>query len=121
MDHINFENRYMLPSNVIRLIREYSKPVTRPDWRTVCPLTFKRYYIDIVRNRDINKIYEKVYWSFVDYDEYQLKQYNIKHHISAIYSCINLYGIKKCSEEFNIHEHVLKEIKYKYSNNQYYR
>jgi hypothetical protein len=110
----------MLPLRAQKLISEYSKPVTRPDWRTLCPLTFKRYYKDILRNRDRNKIYENVYWYFVDYGEYEIKQYKLNHHISAIYSCINLYGIKKCSQEFNINEHVLKEIKYEYSIRPYY-
>jgi hypothetical protein len=28
-----------LPDDVLFIIREYSKPLTRPDWRTYCPLT----------------------------------------------------------------------------------
>ena len=112
-------SQFNLPLNAKKLISEYSKPLTRPDWRTVCPLTIKRYYTDIVRNIDINKIYKNVYYLFLDYGEYEIKQFKINHHISAIYSCINLYGIEKCSEHFNIHKHVLTEIKYEYSNRPY--
>ena len=32
-------NKKHLPSNVIKLIHEYSKPVTRPDWRKGSPLS----------------------------------------------------------------------------------
>ena len=53
-----------IPNRVQKLISEYAKPVTRPDWRTVCPLTFKRYYTDIVRNRHTNKIFENIYCMF---------------------------------------------------------
>ena len=54
----------LIPISAQKLISEYSKPLTRPDWRTVCPLTFKRYYTDIVRNRHTNKIFENVYSMF---------------------------------------------------------
>ncbi len=27
-------NEYILPHHILRLISEYSKPITRPDWRT---------------------------------------------------------------------------------------
>jgi hypothetical protein len=35
----------MLPKNVLQLISEYSKPVTRPDWRSSKPIitTYKMY------------------------------------------------------------------------------
>ena len=42
---------YTLPRNVLQIIREYSRPMTRPDWRKSKPLTttyllFSRtYYI----------------------------------------------------------------------------
>jgi hypothetical protein len=54
----------MLPQRVQTLISEYSKPVSRPDWKTVCPLTIKRYYTDIARNKDKNNIFKNVYFYF---------------------------------------------------------
>uniref|UniRef100_A0A6C0JIP3 Uncharacterized protein n=1 Tax=viral metagenome TaxID=1070528 RepID=A0A6C0JIP3_9ZZZZ len=40
----------MLPKNVLLLINEYSKPVTRPDWRTIKILTQYRLFINIQNN-----------------------------------------------------------------------
>jgi len=33
-----------LPGDVLRLINEYSKPLTRPDWRTLHIMTEHKYY-----------------------------------------------------------------------------
>jgi hypothetical protein len=38
---------YSLPSNVLRIISEYSKPVTRPDWRTCGLIRKTEYPIDL--------------------------------------------------------------------------
>ena len=41
-----------LPSCALRLIREYSKPMTRPDWRNSKPLTttYQLYNNTLIRN-----------------------------------------------------------------------
>ena len=36
---LNEDSHKCLPSNVLKLISEYSKPVTRPDWRKGSPLS----------------------------------------------------------------------------------
>jgi hypothetical protein len=40
----------MFPKNVLLLINEYSKPVTRPDWRTIKNLTQYKLFINIQNN-----------------------------------------------------------------------
>lgn len=35
-----------LPDDIIRLIKEYSMPVTRPDWRTLHRMTNEEYLAD---------------------------------------------------------------------------
>ncbi len=42
----------MLPSNALSLIREYSKPMTRPDWRNSKPLTttYQLYNNTLIRD-----------------------------------------------------------------------
>jgi len=35
-----------LPDDVLRLVKEYSMPVTRPDWRTLHKVTFEIYLVD---------------------------------------------------------------------------
>jgi len=43
-----------LPEDVLRIIREYSKPLTRPDWRTLHKMTNDSYLVDFYeqhRNR----------------------------------------------------------------------
>ena len=37
-----------LPKNALKLIREYSKPVTRPDWKTKPRLTFSLFYYNLI-------------------------------------------------------------------------
>ena len=37
----------MLPINALQLISEYSKPITRGDWRTFTRITKDKYIIEI--------------------------------------------------------------------------
>ena len=37
----------VLPKNALKLIREYSKPVTRPDWKRNPRLTFSLFYYNL--------------------------------------------------------------------------
>ena len=41
----------ILPSNVTCLIREYSKPLTRPDWRRIHLMTTFSMYTDLRKKR----------------------------------------------------------------------
>jgi hypothetical protein len=43
-----------LPEDVVRLIKEYTRPLTRPDWRTLHRMTLRVFiddYKDILRKR----------------------------------------------------------------------
>jgi len=41
-----------LPEDVISLIKEYSMPITRPDWRKLHIMTNKHYYLEIMKLKD---------------------------------------------------------------------
>jgi len=40
-----------LPLSALILISQYSKPVTRPDWRTINPLPFYSLYTEVIQRR----------------------------------------------------------------------
>jgi len=51
-----------LPYNVLALIREYSKPITRPDWRSLYRLSFKKLYTEVIQRRTYKrKVLYKLY------------------------------------------------------------
>ena len=50
-----------LPDDVLRLVKEYSMPVTRPDWRKLHKMTFAKYLLDY--NAEFNKRMEHIYES----------------------------------------------------------
>ena len=39
------------PQNVLSIIREYSKPQTRPDWKTKPKLTFVQFYYQLKNSK----------------------------------------------------------------------
>ena len=51
----------VFPKNILHLISEYSKPVTRPDWRTIKILTQYRIFLDISHNVYKKRIFYKIY------------------------------------------------------------
>ena len=53
----------MLPINVLLLIHEYSKPLTRPDWRTIKIMTQYRMFLDIQHNIYKKLLFYNVYKS----------------------------------------------------------
>ena len=51
-----------LPYNVIALIREYSKPLTSPYWRTLHLMPFQRLYTEVIQRRNYKrKVLSKLY------------------------------------------------------------
>ena len=55
---------YTLPSHALRLISEYSKPITRGDWRTFTRITMEKYIKDKDELDFCNKtrlLYERVH------------------------------------------------------------
>ena len=81
----------VLPSNALRLISEYSKPVTRPDWRNSKPIvSVYELYLSVYTTWDEDDLHyliyrniQKTYW----YDIY----WHIK--LKTIYSCCKKYNI----------------------------
>ena len=44
-----------LPKNAQHLISQYSKPLTRPEWRTIQPMPFQTLYTEVIQRRDLKK------------------------------------------------------------------
>ena len=47
---------YVLPARALALIKEYSKPLTRPDWRTLQRMTFDNFYHSLRLTRSQTKM-----------------------------------------------------------------
>ena len=85
-----------LPDDVLQIIREYSKPLTRPDWRTLNRLPIHKLYQEIMKKK--NKPtwnYSYVLRKFV-YDIQRGKRW------SDLYDYSEMYGIELCSRRFGI-------------------
>jgi hypothetical protein len=90
----------MLPSNVLRLIREYAQPVTRPDWRTIRKLAIFDVYLYVYCNLKLQTPLMKLIF------------YNIeKTTWYKMYSTIKLVGLHNASKIYNISLHKLLKIK----------
>lgn len=76
-----------LPLSAKKLIREYSKPVTRPDWRngSYCNNTFKF----CATNKYLHNIFLKYYNCLNDYTQ---SKYNQIESVDSIMDTINIYG-----------------------------
>ena len=79
---------YVLPINALRIIKEYSKPVTRPDWRTIRNLTQYSLFLDIKNDIHKNSLYYNTYKSMETTDWFYVLNY------------ISRFGI-----EYYIHKH----------------
>ena len=92
-----------LPPIALALIREYSKPLTRPDWRKLNRLPLYKLYIEIMNKKNTSWNYRRVMQIFI---------FNIQRGInwSDLHVYSNIYGIKKCSEKFGIQYNELEQI-----------
>jgi hypothetical protein len=89
----------MLPSNALRLIREYSKPCTRPDWRNSKPIV------------SVSDLYMSVYTSWDEDDLHFTIYRNIKEtYWYYIYWCIRIHGVYKCCTIYNITHDDIKKL-----------
>jgi hypothetical protein len=85
-----------LPDDVLQIIREYSKPLTRPDWRTLNRLPLHKLYCEIMINKNKpNWNYSVVLQKFI-YDIQRGKKW------SDLYEYSEMYGIELCSRRFGI-------------------
>lgn len=89
----------VLPSNVLRLISEYSKPVSRPDWRTLRKMTDYKLYSIIM-----NVIKKKVNLVLI-------LQTNMKDSLwYNLYGFTQCWGIEGTSSHYNMSEDELLKI-----------
>jgi hypothetical protein len=89
----------MLPSNALRLISEYSKPVTRPDWRNVKPIV------------SVSELYMSVYTSWDENDLHFTIYRNIKEtYWYYVYLCIKIHGVRMCCRKYNITHNDIKKM-----------
>ena len=81
----------LLPSNALRLISEYSKPNTRPNWRESKPLfNIYQLYMGVCLHREDNMLHNIIYR-------------NIKNtNWLDKYWHIRIYGISSCCFKFGI-------------------
>jgi hypothetical protein len=87
-----------LPDDVLLIIREYSKPVTRPDWRTCCPLSGHVLYTCL--NTDLRVLrHTQIIWeTLVLYK--RVFNYLINTHWGKVYMMTRLFGIQYSSIHF---------------------
>ncbi len=81
-----------LPDDVLTLIREFSKPVTRPDWRMVRPLWGPVLYANLnyLRHKYNNQLYIRVF------------SYSTQTEWARIYMLVRMFGIEHASNHFEI-------------------
>jgi hypothetical protein len=82
---------HILPSHILRIISEYSKPLTRPDWRESKPII------------SVQQLYFSVYTSWDEDDLHHLIYRNIKKtYWYDVYWYIKLSGPYLCCKFYNI-------------------
>ena len=89
-----------LPDDVLAIIREYSMPLTRPDWRTLKPLSGHLLYINLndLRFNYNNPLYRRVFNQL------------IKTTWGEMYFYIRIWGIVDASEHFKITKNELYKM-----------
>jgi hypothetical protein len=90
----------MLPSNAVCLIREYSKPVTRPDWRQSKPIvtTYQLYKIVVETQTKLSPLMYKLFMNI-----YQTWWF-------GLFACIRFHGLKFVFERYDISHKNLMQI-----------
>ena len=76
-----------LPDDVLLIIRDYSKPLTRPDWRTLHPFSGPYLYANLnyLRHKYNNPLYIRVF-SYLTQTEW-----------ARIYRLVRMFGIQYAS------------------------
>ena len=92
------------PDDILRIIREFSRPLTRPDWRTLNRLPLQNLYHEIMEKKNRpNWKYTTILLCFV-YDIQRGKRWN------DLYDYAVMYGVQQCSEKYGIQYSVLYSI-----------
>ena len=89
-----------LPSNALRLISEYSKPVTRPDWRTIRKLAIFDIYLYVYCSLKIQTPLMKLIFLNIEKTAWY-----------KMYSTIKLYGLHKACIKYNMSLYKMLKIK----------
>ena len=90
-----------LPPEIVRIISEYSKPMTRPDWRTIKRVCMGDLYNEIMHNK--NRRYTRLLAKFI-------KDIQRRKSFAILQSHVDNYGVKSCSETFGIQQSILMKI-----------
>ena len=91
-----------LPARALTLIKEYSRPLTRPDWRSIRRLNMGHIYIHIMNNK--NKYYPTVFNLFT---RNIVRNYSYQYIVQAI----KIEGKEKASIMLNIPIEILNTIR----------
>jgi hypothetical protein len=95
-----------LPDDVLTIIRDYSKPLTRPDWKTVCPLSGNVFYTNVIHELRANQ--RKAWISkHVLVDNILFLYSRVFNHLTQsdwgrIYMLVRILGIKYTSSHYRI-------------------
>jgi hypothetical protein len=82
----------MLPSNIICLIREYSKPLTRPDWKTFKRFINANLFIEEIIDFTISKQTSLCYKVYVNMKDSTFYKMYIYIEFFGIDSYIDMFG-----------------------------
>jgi len=99
----------MLPLRALLLIRDYSKPMTKHNWRKSNPIITTCYLYKIIRKRRINiSIYKPIYFMVLnnieDTDWYYTCQYIQKYGLDKYYDeYFRQYGVQYDQIIHNVH------------------
>ena len=93
-----------LPDDVLAIIREYSKPLTRPDWRTVCPLSGHLFYASLnydlcVKNH--NSVFNYVVVNSINLYK-QVFNNLLKTEWGQMYMVVRIFGIYYASCKYDL-------------------
>lgn len=86
-----------LPDDILSIIRDYSKPLTKPDWRTIGQFTKHILYHDL---------YDVLYYGYGSVKLHPLYKRVFNHLCKSqwgeLYIYIRVWGIREASGHFNI-------------------
>lgn len=103
-----------LPDDVLSIIREYSKPLTRPDWRTVCPLSGNVFYTNVIYKLRANQtktwISKHVLVDNILFLYSRLFNYLTQSDWGRMYMLVRIFGIHYTSSHYGIPIHEISTM-----------
>jgi len=94
-----------LPDDILVIIRVFSKPITRPDWRSIKRICMGSLYKEIIqtKNDGFSLREERLRGKFI-------RSIQNNQPFSTLRDHVFMYGIKSCSEKYGIQESVLVHL-----------